>query len=340
MMASSVVAQTRERQVGDLFEYAIEAPVSVGRNQSALVPILLKPFAGKSVLLYQKQARAENPMRCVEFENTTGLTLEGGPMTVLDSGSYVGEAMLDTMVPKETRLIGYCVELAVRVLDNVESDNQRVSRVRIKQGTMTAYYGQVQKTVYAFASKSDKEQVLYLDHPRPAEWKLVDSPTPHEITENYWRFRFALPPNAATKFTIVIERPLSQAYRLIDSSESQFTSWVQLGYLDAKTEKVIRASFAIRAKMAGFEQQIRDLDAERTRIGAEQERIRANLVPLGERSSEKELRERYIRTLTTQEDRIVAIAGERTKASELLTAARKELEDSLNGLKFEGTVKA
>ena len=339
-MASSVQTQTRERQVGDLFEYSIETPVSVGRNQSALVPILLKPFAGKSVLLYQKQARAENPMRCVEFENTTGLTLEGGPITVLDSGSYVGEAMLDTMVPKETRLVGYSVELAVRVLDNVESENQSISRVRISKGTMTAYYGQSQKTVYAFASKSDKEQVLYLDHPRPSDWKLVDSPLPHEITENYWRFKFTLPANAATKFTVTIERPLTQTYRLIDSSESQFTSWVQLGYLDAKTEKVIRASFAIRAKLAGFEQTIRDLDAERTRIGAEQERIRANLVPLGERASEKELRERYIRTLNAQEDRIVAIGAERTAASDSLVAATRDLQDSLNGLKYDGTVKA
>ncbi len=337
--ASSVVTQTRERQVGDLFEYTIETPVSVGRNQSALVPILLKPFAGKSVLLYQKQARAENPMRCVEFENTTGMTLEGGPITVLDSGSYVGEAMLDTMVPKETRLVGYSVELAVRVLDNIESDNQRVSRVRIKQGTMTAYYGQVQKTVYAFASKSDKEQVLYLDHPRPSEWKLVDSPTPHEITENYWRFKFALPPNAATKYPLTIERPLSHNYALIDASESQFEGWTRLGYLDPMTEKVIRASFVVRTKMAGFEQTIRDLDAERTRIGAEQERIRANLVPLGERASEKELRERYIRTLNAQEDRIVAIAAARTAASDSLSSATQELQESLNGVKFDGTVK-
>ena len=54
---SSVQSQTRERQVGDLFEYGIEKPVTVRRNQSALVPILLKPFAGRSVLLYQKAAR-------------------------------------------------------------------------------------------------------------------------------------------------------------------------------------------------------------------------------------------------------------------------------------------
>jgi len=118
-MLSSMPTQVRERKVGDLFEYAIEHPVTIKRNQSALVPIVLRAFEGRPVLLYNKATRAENPMRCVEFKNTTGLTLEGGPVTVLESGSYVGEAMLETTKPDEQRLVPYAVELGVSVLDNV-----------------------------------------------------------------------------------------------------------------------------------------------------------------------------------------------------------------------------
>lgn len=102
---SSAPAQVRERKVGDLFEYQIEHPVTIRRNQSALVPIVLRPFEGRPVLLYNKQTRAENPMRCVEFKNTTNLTLEGGPVTVLEAASYVGEAMLETTKPDERRLV-------------------------------------------------------------------------------------------------------------------------------------------------------------------------------------------------------------------------------------------
>src|SRR6185312_6851412 len=101
--ASSTPTQVRERKLGDLFEYEIEHPVTIRRNQSALVPIVLKAFEGRPVLLYNKATRAENPMRCVEFKNTTGLTLEGGPVTVLEDGAYVGEAMLDTLKPDEER---------------------------------------------------------------------------------------------------------------------------------------------------------------------------------------------------------------------------------------------
>src|SRR5262249_7966012 len=73
--ASAMPTQVRERQLGDLFEYEIEHPVTIRRNQSALVPIVLRTFEGRPALLYNESNRAENPMRCVDFENTTGLTL-------------------------------------------------------------------------------------------------------------------------------------------------------------------------------------------------------------------------------------------------------------------------
>ncbi len=66
--------------------------------------------------------------------------------------------MLDTLKPTEKRLVGYAVELAVRVLDNIDSHNERVHRVTVRNGTLKTHYAQVQKTTYTFSSKSDKEQ--------------------------------------------------------------------------------------------------------------------------------------------------------------------------------------
>ncbi len=336
---SSVQAQTRERQVGDLFEYGIEKPVTVRRNQSALVPILLKPFNGRSVLLYQKAARPENPIRCVEFENTTGLTLEGGPVTVLDSGSYVGEAMLDTMKPTENRLVGYAVELAVRVLDNVDSHSDRVTRVVIRNGTLRTHYAQVAKTTYTFSSKSDKEQVLYLDHPRDGrEWKLFDTAKPHEITENYWRFRFALPPNAVTKFVVQQSQTLYQNWGLADLTEKQFAAWVSAKYLDKPTEKALKEVLEQRYKLSQIEYTLNRLNEERGKIHTDQQRVRDNLGALGDRASEKELRERFVATLGKQEDRLAAMLAEEDTLRADRDAAREKLNESLAKLEYDAEV--
>ncbi len=335
---SSVQAQTRERQVGDLFEYGIEKPVTVRRNQSALVPIVLKPFAGRSVLLYQKTARAENPMRCVEFENTTGLTLEGGPVTVLEQGSYVGEAMLDTMKPTEKRLVGYAVELAVRVLDNIKSFKQHVSRVVIRKGTLITYFGQASQTTYTFTSKSDKEQTLYLDHPRPGgDWDLFDTSAPREITENYWRFKFIIP-NKSMKFVVKMQQPQSQSFSLAGITDAVLAAWVESRFIDKKTEKVLRDSFKVRHEIASFDEKLQQIATERNQIHAEQKRIRENLGSLGERASEKELRERFVRTLGQQEDRLEAIAKEEKQHQLDRDVARGKLNDTLAALEFETTV--
>lgn len=335
---SSVQTQTRERQVGDLFEYAIERPVTVRRNQSALVPIVLKPFSGKSVLLYQKHARPENPIRCVEFENTTGLTLEGGPVTVLDSGSYAGEAMLDTLKPKEQRLIGYAVELAVRVTDSIDTHSTNVHRVTILNGTLTMYSGQAETTTYTFASKSDQEQVVYLDHPRPAEWELTDTPSPHEVTDNFWRFRFPLPADRQTKFVVKCQRTISQTVGLHTVNDHQFGAWVQGKYFDAAVQTALQSAFAIRSQVAGMDETVARLDQERAKLHEEQKRIRENLAPLGDRASEKDLRERYIRTLGKQEDRLEAIEKERAGAVSARDAARQELNDAIAAIRSDRKV--
>src|SRR5262245_65288805 len=159
---SSTPAQGRERKLGDLFEYEIEHPVTIRRNQSALVPIVLRPFEGRPVLLYNKETRAENPMRCVELKNTTGLTLEGGPLTVLEGGSYVGEAMLDTLKPDEQRLVPYAVELSVFVVDNVESHAENVHRVTVQHGVLFMHAYEAKQTTYHFANKGDQDYVLVL----------------------------------------------------------------------------------------------------------------------------------------------------------------------------------
>jgi hypothetical protein len=338
-LASSAPAQVRERKLGDLFEYEIEHPVTIRRNQSALVPIVLRAFEGRPVLLYNKETRAVNPMRCVEFKNTTGLTLEGGPVTVLEGGSYVGEAMLDTLKPDEPRLVPYAVELGVRVLDNVDSHDEKVYRVVIRKGVLKTHYSHVQQTTYTLNNKSDTEQTVYLDHPRSGgDWKLFETAEPHETTENYWRFRFALPARQVTQFAVRQRRKLHQSQGLADTSDQQLAFWLEQKYLDARTERMLRQVMELRQQAAGIEEQIQQLEKERGAIHEEQKRIRENLQALGDRPSEKELRERFVRTLNQQEDRLEQITAEIKARTTERNRCREQINGVLANLEYEATL--
>jgi hypothetical protein len=334
--ASSVPVQVRERKLGDLFEYRIEHPVTIRRNQSALVPIVLRPFEGRPVLLHNRLTRPDNPMRAVEFHNTTGLTLEGGPMTVLESGSYVGEAMLETIKPDEQRLVPYAVELGVRVLDNVDSRVEDTYRLVIRDGKLIRYNARVQETTYHLDNRSDTEQTVYLDHPRESgSWKLADTPEPVETTENYWRFRFALPAKKVTRFAVKQRLPQHTSQQIGGMDPSAILVLIEEGKLDERTARVLRDVAEAQQERARHEQAIARLEEERGRIHSEQERIRKNLDALGSRGDERGLRERLVRTLTGQEDRLEQITAEVTSHAAGRDEAAGRVRELLAGLEFE-----
>lgn len=332
---SSMRAQVRERKIGDLFEYEIEHPVTIRRNQSALVPIVLRGFEGKPVLLYNSANRAGNPMRCVDFKNTTGLTLEGGPLTVTEAGSYVGEAMLDTMKPDEKRLVPYAVELSVHVLENAKSHTQQVHKIVIRKGTFIASSYQVEKRTYHFDNKAGDAYELVLEHPRPNGWTLDEALTPAEVTENYWRFRITLASNQVTAFVVAQKCVQQTRVGLADLRDEQLRFWLDQKYLDKKTEKSLRDLMKIQNEAAAIGAAIQQLEKEKSAIHQEQSRIRENLQALGDRASEKDLRERFVRTLNAQEDRLEQIDRESKAKTTERDECRARVDAALAEMEFE-----
>jgi hypothetical protein len=187
-------------------------------------------------------------------------------------------------------------------------------------------------------SKSDREQVLYLDHPRDgSKWKLTDTPKPHETTENHWRFRFPLPPSVTTKFAVQQDQTLWQSFTLADVTEEQLAGWLGASYLDKKAEKALRDVLAARQTAGQIDAPLAALEKERTAITADQKWLRDNLGSLGDRATEKELRERFVRTLGQQEDRLEALTAESKKLHADRDAARDRVLGLLAKLDYDGT---
>jgi hypothetical protein len=303
-----------------------------------MVPIVQKRFQGRSVLLHNRRTRPENPMRAVDFENTTGLTLEGGPMTVLEGDSYVGEAMLDTLKPDEKRIVPYAVELSVHVLDNVDSHQEDTHRAIIREGRLTLVSRRVVQTIYHFDNKAEREYTLYIDHPRDgSNWKLHDTPAPVETTENFWRFRLTLPAKKVTSFTVRQQQPTRAVQQLGGFDSAGLTALIEQKFLDDATRLVLHQAALALKKVSEIENRIHRLEQERERIHAEQKRIRENMSALGDKSGEKDLRARLVKTLTEQEDRLEAIAHDIHQLQTERDTARDAVSRALAGLDYESS---
>src|SRR5262249_51198286 len=206
---SRVQADVETQDIGELFEYRIAHPVTIKRNSSALIPILQNQIDGESVSLYNREAREQNPMSALYLNNTTGLTLESGPLTIIENDTYAGEALTGRIKPGEKRFITYAVDLGCRVSVKEDEEDQKAYRAEIINGEFRLHYKQMKTTVYTLNNLTDRAKTVYIEHPydKDEKWQLVKTAKPVETTEEYHRFKVVVAPKTTTQFSVSEELP-------------------------------------------------------------------------------------------------------------------------------------
>ncbi|MFB1482321.1 hypothetical protein [Corallococcus sp. RDP092CA] len=333
-LEQSTTVTTLTKEVGDLFEYGVDRPVTVHRNQSALVPILQRPFEGRRVLLYNRATREKNPMACIEFKNTTGLTLEGGPVTITEDETYVGEAMLDTLKPDDTRFVPYAVELSCVVSVEEDPEDGPVFRSRLNRGTLVVEFFHQRRTRVLARNKAKRPQALFVEHPRTG-WELKDTATPAETTDGFWRFKRELAPGTSDTLVITERTRGHRQYYLGNLGLEEVTFFLDSRFIDPRVAQALRDVVAMREKQASVARDIQRLDEERAQLFKDQERIRSNIDSLKSGASQRELVERFVTKLNAQEDRLEGIGRELERLAQERTRLQAEATQRIESLTYE-----
>lgn len=308
MLSAGPAPQTRTAEAGDLFQYEVENPVTVRSNQSALVPILQSAFDGRRVAIYNREVRAQNPMSAVRLHNDTGLTLEGGPVTVIDGSSYAGEAMLETIKPDQVQLLPFAVDLGCRVHIVEKREPGEVHTVAIASGRFVLRSHRIAVTTYAIANEGERDLELWLDHAFRPDWKLVGTPEPEERTERFVRFKLAIPARKSLDFEVKERGEQVEVQGIEGADPNGLRVWLRSRQAPESELQHFEPVLAIADELATRIAEQERLQQEGEAIVEGQERLRENLEVLGESAREKALRDRYVDELTRGEDQLAALA--------------------------------
>jgi hypothetical protein len=336
-LEQSTSVTTLTKDVGDLFEYAVDRPVTVHRNQSALVPILQSPFEGRRVLLYNRATREKNPMACIEFKNTTGLTLEGGPVTITEDETYVGEAMLDTLKPDDTRFVPYAVELSCTMSVEESQEDGPVFRAHLNRGTLLVEYFHLRRTKVLARNKAKRTQTLFVEHPRTG-WDLKDTDAPAETTDGFWRFKRELAPSSSETFTITERTKGHRSYHIGNLGLDQVAYFLDARFIDPRVAQVLRDVVAQREKLSQLNRDSQRLNEERAQLFKDQERIRSNIDSLKSGASQRELVERFVGKLNAQEDRLETIGRDLERLEAESARLQADINQRIQSLAYEANL--
>jgi hypothetical protein len=323
---SGVQTAATGEEIGDLFEYRIEQPVTVLRDRSALIPIVQTKMDGERVSVYNESVRQDRPYSGVLLKNLTNLTLESGSLTVIDGNAYAGEALMERLKPKEQRLISFALDLGTHVRVREGGDRERAQLVTAVNGVFQVHYFRSSQKTYQISNQTERPKVLYIEYPIQDGWVLSDdSPKPDYTTQKYYRFRVPLGPLEEKEIKISVKQPLMDTYQLTNLTKVDLALFVTRGYINETVRVKLNRVIDIRSQLAVIEAKLESFDDEVSKIEADQKRLRENIEALSKTAEAKTLITRYIAKANDQETRIEELEKER----KTLEAQKMQLNQDL-----------
>jgi hypothetical protein len=288
-------------EVGELFQYNIETPVTLARQKSAMLPIVNETVKGEKVSIYNPSVQAEHPLNGLKLTNSTKLHLMQGPITVFDGGSYAGDAIIEDLAPGAERLISYALDLKTEVAPESKSHPESLVSVKINKGTMQITRKLTREQIYTVKNSDTKAKTVLIEQPLEADWKLIAPKEPSEKTRDRYRFAVQAEPGKPTKLSVQEEQVVSQQLALSNIDDGMILFYSNRKEINPQVKEALQE--VVKRKQA-IQQVVNNrtrLEQQVAAITQEQDRIRQNM---GQLDRNTDLYKRYVEKFGTQEDEV------------------------------------
>ena len=262
-------------QLGDLFEYKLKEPVTIRKNQSALVPILNSEVKADKVSMWNSASGAPRALRAVWLTNATGSTLDSGSFSIIEGEAFAGEGLMESLKAGERRLLSYAMDLALTIDAKAETVPSRLTSVRISRGVMVQSTEERLRSTYSARNEDAEPRTLVIEHPVRAGWTLGGTVKPDESTPAWHRFRVTIEPKKTVMFVVEETRANHAEFGVSSMTDDQVALLVREKTLTDAQEAALREVVARKAAIAAIAQEIGIRQREISQIGTDQTRVRA-----------------------------------------------------------------
>jgi hypothetical protein len=316
----------------DFFEYALAAPVTIHKNESAMVPILQQDLPAEHVTLWSETN--PTPLRAVWLENNSKLTLDSGSFSIFESGEFAGEGLLDPIHPGEKRLLSYATDQAVRVRVIGRPGKRTLHHVSIRKGVIVETHMDVAGVTYSATNSADVDRVVLMEHSRRTNgWTLDEGLKAEETTPDLYRFKVPVAAHSTAKLEIR-ERGPEVTTVTLQANEGQTSYLLDLVKRVPDAQEKIEPVITAQIKLADLDQRIEESKKAEATAAADEARDRENLTALKGNDAAK----RFVDELNHAEDQLQATRKQTADLEQQKQAAVEKLNDLIAGISFDWSV--
>ncbi len=324
---SQVTAAAEEAATHVLYRFP--GKVTLASGSTMMIPFADRDVTAARTYIYQPETNAQRPLAAVRLTNDGDAALPAGLITSFETGgdgsaNFAGDAQLPLLAKGSTKFITFALDSKT----DIRREDKGVSQTRLgkaARGELTVTVKSRWAIDYEITPPAEEDREVFIEEPRDAGWKPAGDGKNIEETATRLRFKVDAPKGKTTKATLTREHIDSETVSLVSFAPDRILATVSgLQNETPALKEAIAKLGAVVGDITKMNARKAALEAERDKIGADQERIRQNLGSVGQSS---DLGRRYIETLKAQEDRLAAIAAEDKKLDDDLAAKTTKAED-------------
>jgi hypothetical protein len=318
----------------DFFEYALTQPVTIHKNESAMVPILQQALPAEHVTLWSE--KEPTPLRAVWLENNSKLTLDSGSFSIFESGEFAGEGLIDPIHPGEKRLLSYAADQAVRVKVTARENRRTLRHVKISEGVVVESYMNVASVTYSAVNHADLNRAVLIEHPRANNgWSLDGDLKPAETSPNLYRFKLLVEAHSTATLEVRERGPVNTEVRL-DPNYNQTVYLLDLIKKAPDALEKLKPVIDAQTALADLDRRIGESKQTEEAASADEARDRENLTALKGNDAAK----RFVEELNRAEDQLQTAHKQTTDLEQQKKIAVDKLNEMISQISFDWDVKA
>jgi len=314
--------------LGDFFQYTIDHPVTLGRQKSAMLPIVGKEIEGQKVSIYNQNVQKTHPLLGLKFKNTSGAHLNQGPITVFEGSVYAGDTRVLDVQPNEERLVSYAIDLGTEVDPQTGAGTQKITSVKAVRGIVTTKTKLTEEKKYRIINRSQTDRTLLIEHANRTnqQFKLVDTDKPVEDTPDVYRFQTAVKTGETKTFTVKEEKDIATRITLTNNNDDTIRYFINLAEASPELKQQLTQALKVKESWDLARRELTQVISDLQRLNLDQDRIRKNL---RETPKEAEVYATYLKKLSDQEQEIDTLTAKQKKLMNDEFKTRKAYDDYL-----------
>ena len=261
------------------FDYHV-ADVTIPRQQSAMVPILVAPIQGRPLDLYVAGGVAGHPLQSMQLTNNTGKYLLAGPLSVVCEDTYGGAVQLGNMDRGQKRIISFAVDQSVKVKPLPWKNTTVLVSAKIRRGMLYLVQDCTNQAGYMIVNRAATARTVLIRQNLMPGWKIV-MPIQHPKTHHGLdQFELTVAATATGKLPIVQTQQQTQPVSLTNLNRQALRQLIRMPHLPAAIITVLKRAVALRKIVWQQQRALAATGDRESRVLGYQAQLRDNLLAL------------------------------------------------------------